>query len=421
MLFIWNLIIFALVNRLITIDMKKILILALLLCGFIQARAHRFEWTDKTGVTWSVFTYEDWGVFIEGCSQTAGDLVIPSKVFDGETEYEVTDIQGQAFFGLSDLTSVTIPESVIAIGESAFEECSGLTSITIPDNVTSIGDKTFSSCSNLESITLPSGIKYIGEELFCGCTRLSQLTIPSGVTLIGNRAFSGCKSLTNLTLPDCLEEIGDAAFTNCSSLTNIVIPEGVSFIEEYTFRGCSNLSEVSLPSGLLKIKYEAFSGCTSLTSITLPEGLKTLDDASFCGCSNLVNVTIPSSIDYLGADAFRDCPKLTIIDCYRKEADLFENCKAKEYPGYTYDSAFSNYDATLNVPYKSIEEYKNAYVWMKFKTISAIPSSIPTGVTSIDANNINDNSWFTLDGRMLNSRPTKKGIYIQGGKKFVHM
>lgn len=123
--------------------MKKLISLAFLLCVFMQAKAHRFEWTDNTGVTWSIFTYDDWGVFIEGCSQTAGNLVIPSKVFDGETEYEVTAIQGQAFFGLSDLTSVTVPESVTTIEDSAFEECSGLTSIIIPDNVTSIGDKTF--------------------------------------------------------------------------------------------------------------------------------------------------------------------------------------------------------------------------------------------------------------------------------------
>jgi hypothetical protein len=100
---------------------------------------------------------------------------------------------------------------------------------------------------------------------------------------------------------------------------------------------------------------------------------------------------------------------------------LFENCKANEYPGYTYVSAFSNYDAILQVPFKSIENYKNAYVWMNFKEIIAIPSTIPTGVTSVYANNANDNSWFKLDGRMLNSRPTMKGIYIQGGKKVIIM
>lgn len=45
--------------------------------------------------------------------------------------------------------NVVIPNAVIAIGESAFEDCSSLTGIVIPDSVTSIGDNAFRGCPKL--------------------------------------------------------------------------------------------------------------------------------------------------------------------------------------------------------------------------------------------------------------------------------
>ena len=48
-----------------------------------------------------------------------------------------------AFYNCSELTSVTIGDSVTIIGNYAFSGCRGLTSITIPDSVTRIGDSAF--------------------------------------------------------------------------------------------------------------------------------------------------------------------------------------------------------------------------------------------------------------------------------------
>ena len=52
-------------------------------------------------------------------------------------------------------------DSVINIGNNAFEECNGLTSITIPNSVISIGDKAFEECVNLESVTIENGVEII--------------------------------------------------------------------------------------------------------------------------------------------------------------------------------------------------------------------------------------------------------------------
>lgn len=67
---------------------------------------------------------------------------------------------------------VTIPNSVISIGDGAFASCSSLKSVTIPGSVTSIGGEAFSYCSNLTSVTIPNSVTEIGVGVFRGCTEL---------------------------------------------------------------------------------------------------------------------------------------------------------------------------------------------------------------------------------------------------------
>ncbi len=120
-----------------------------------------------------------------------GDVVIPSTVSYNSQTYNVTSIGLMAFF-YSDLTSITIPNSVTSIGDHAFGYCSGLTSITIPNSVTSIGRGAFQNCSGLTSITIPNGVTSIGNYAFSDCSGLTSITIPNSVTSIGNDAFYYC-------------------------------------------------------------------------------------------------------------------------------------------------------------------------------------------------------------------------------------
>ena len=98
--------------------------------------------------------------------------VITADMFDG-----YTSIGNYAFSFCTDLTSVTIPNSVTSIGNSAFYYCSRLTSITIPNSVTSIGDYAFFKCTRLTSVMIGNSVISIGDKAFYSCTGLTSVTI----------------------------------------------------------------------------------------------------------------------------------------------------------------------------------------------------------------------------------------------------
>ena len=108
--------------------------------------------------------------------------VVSSYTFSTTGEHTVkytlvdnTIIEERTFSSCYNLTSVTIPNSVISIGQSAFYECENLNSITIPDSVTTIGSYVFNSCSGLTSVTIPNSVTSIGEYAFKGCSGLTSI------------------------------------------------------------------------------------------------------------------------------------------------------------------------------------------------------------------------------------------------------
>ena len=125
---------------------------------------------------------------------------------------------------------------VTKIEEEAFLLCTNLTNITIPDSVTSIETNAFSECYSLKSITIPDSVTSIGEAAFANCTSLTSITIGNGVTSIGYAAFGRCSSLTSITIPDSVTSIGEGAFANCTSLTAINFLGDAPKIENYSFQ-----------------------------------------------------------------------------------------------------------------------------------------------------------------------------------------
>ena len=162
-------------------------------------------------------------------------------------------------------------------------------SVTIPDEVTAIGDSAFADCETLTSVTIPSGVKSLGEGAFAGCTALGSVTLPEGLKDLGTETFAYCTALTEITIPGSVSEIGESVFAGCTALRSVTIPDGVKTIGE-----------------------SAFAGCTALTEVTLPESVTAIGDSAFYDCTELTGVVIPAAVKSIGSDAFADCPFLII-------------------------------------------------------------------------------------------------------------
>ena len=279
-----------------------------------------------------------------------------------------------AFWNCTSLTSITIPNSVTSIGDSAFRNCSGLTSVTIPDGVTNIDDCAFDGCTSLTSVIIPDGVTSIGHYAFYDCTGLTSVTIPDSVTGIGNEAFSRCDKLQNIYITDIVTWCHSSTlynlmkytssnknlYLNNELVTTLIIPNGVMSIFPYVFARCSGLTSVTIPNSVTTIGEYAFYKCSSLTSIVIPNSVKDIGEYAFDNtlwynnqpnglvyagkvaykykgtmpsntsivlkegtlgiagyafydCRGLTSMTIPDSVTEIGSYAFSGCRELTSI------------------------------------------------------------------------------------------------------------
>lgn len=157
----------------------------------------------------------------------------------------VTEIGENAFTYCQDLASIILSPSLQAISNDMLRDCISLTSITIPESVTAIGASAFSN-SGLTSITIPSTVTTLGSRAFAGCESLTSMDIQANVSTIPNNFAQGCP-LTSLTLPSTLQTIGASAFVsvNVIQITELTIPASVTSIGDYAFTG-NNASQMTL-------------------------------------------------------------------------------------------------------------------------------------------------------------------------------
>ena len=226
-----------------------------------------------SGLTYAIYSDH---VEISGFTGSEANIVIPEKIAD----LPVTAIGFGAFYGLSSLKSITLPDSLTVIDTAAFYNCSSLTGVDIPASVTTIGDNAFFGCSSLTEITIPRKLAFLGNGAFLGCSSiekfkvdaynynfkaisgvlfnysqtelllfpagngLTEYTVENNITSISPYAFANCFSLKNITFGNNLNSIGSGAFINCSSLNHVIMKTSVRNIDVYAFSGCSALSDI---------------------------------------------------------------------------------------------------------------------------------------------------------------------------------
>lgn len=232
----------------------------------------------------------------------------------------------------SSVTKVVVNSGVTTVGENAFRGMD-MTTTTLPETLTAIGETAFYGCEDLVGITIPSGVTRIQKNAFGGCSALAYATLPNTVTVIEDFAFDDCANLTSIDLPSGLKNIGAGAFRD-TGLTSIKVPGGaalgkvafgrsslvsaeleygITAIPDDCFAHCENLKKVAIPSTVKSIGENAFYFCRSLDNVEVPDSVKTVGDSGFYHCDALVNISLGNGIEEIGYQAFRFCDSLREI------------------------------------------------------------------------------------------------------------
>ena len=337
--------------------MKKLLLLLLTLLLLPMAVSAQEE-VEIDGIYYRIEIWQ--AIVISHPDKYSDDIVIPSTVYYDGINYNVTEIDDEAFIDCSDLTSVVIPSSVELILGNPFQGCSSLASIVVDE-----GNRWYDSRDNCNAIVIKRGDSRPVNMLIAGC---KNTLIPSSVTSIDDDAFSG-SGLTSITIPSSVTSIGWSAFSNCSSLESVTIPASVTDIGGGVFTGCNSLASIVVEEG--NPQFDSRDNCNAIIDKTydmliagcintvIPSSVTIIGESAFKGLS-MTSIVIPSSVTDILSYAFASCSALTDVYCF-----------AENVPS-TSSSAFnwSSYQtATLHVLATSIEKYKNAAPWKDFKNI----------------------------------------------------
>ena len=152
-----------------------------------------------------------------GCHAVKGN-VLESIVYFGNEENPYLLLQRAEN---EEITSVVMPESTKFVGDHAFYGCTDLETVSIADGVKALGNSVFRDCDSLRSIVIPGSVKTVGDSVFMESDRLESVVISEGVTRLGDDVFLSCDGLTSVVVPKSMMRMGKSVFGFCPDLKNI--------------------------------------------------------------------------------------------------------------------------------------------------------------------------------------------------------
>ena len=333
--------------------------LAFTLCSAIEKITVAENNTAYQSIDGSLYTKDGTTLIQYAIQKTAMELVIP----DGVTTIaraalatspnltsitlpdSLTSIGIAAFYWCTNLESIKIPDGVSVISKSAFYGCYALEKVEL-GNVTKIEDSAFSQCP-LTSLTLPNGLLSIGEGAFDGI--LMSIKIPATVTYIGSNAFRSdtliiyCEAESQ---PSDWEENWNGAgcpiVWDCNNNDKAddgkiyVVADGLRYIiQDGTATVAQQLRTITAANIPATVTYKdteysvtaigekAFYYCTQLTSVTIPDSVTAIGNSAFSVCDSLKSITVSDNVLAMGEDVFSSCWQLIIYCEAESEPDAW--------------------------------------------------------------------------------------------------
>ena len=351
----------------------------------------------------------------------SGSIIIPNTVEYNNKNFSVVSIESNAFSGCSELTSITVPESVTSIGESAFSGCNNLDSITIngdvdvsnaglyftkdglryhvlnknsveitndyysgdiviPANVTAgntfavtgIEYGAFSYSTDITSITINSNIDVSNAELYFTKDGIKYHVLDNNSVKIAEKSYSGNIVIpTSITAGNIFSVVGIeyGAFSYSTDITSITINcnvdvsnAGLYFTKNGIRYHVLNKNSVEVCNGGY-YSYSNYSGDVVIpSSVTAGNTFAVIgiDNYVFSGCTSLTSITIPESVTHIGESAFSGCTKLTKVTCLATT------------PPEAATNSFENYNGYLYIPCEGKDDYDVDACWGSFKHVECI-------------------------------------------------
>ena len=282
------------------------------------------DWSDKILAELTYELLEDGTYSVTGYSnEDATAVVIPATYRD----VKVSTVVARAFWGKTNVTSLTIADGVTALGNYAFGQ-TGIKSVIIPDSVTECGDGIFQKCQALEKAVLGRGLTQTPSSMFYLCGNLKEVDIPENVTAIGQYTFTDT-GITELHFKSPTLTLAKYAVYKAEKLHTVVFEEGVEQINvatlNYPFYYCAQLTTLRFPSTLNSVSANLWSQMSSLESIEVADRNETYKavDGILYNAELTKMIKVPSSkagvvniqrgVTNIASSAFWCCDKITAV------------------------------------------------------------------------------------------------------------
>ncbi|MBQ8704014.1 MAG: leucine-rich repeat protein [Bacteroidales bacterium] len=334
----------------------------------------------------------------------------------GWWDWNPTALAHHLYIGGQEVINLVVPEGVTSIGRDAFYGLTSMTSVTLPSTLDTIGQFAFGDCNGLVRVNYNGTLAdwcnigfYEGSTahtLYIGGNKVTNLVIPEGVTAIKPYAFYGIQDLVSVVFPEGLQCIGHHAFEGVWSVT-YTIPSTVTSIGELALRGntvyfnaanCTNLANNAMPD---------------LNTIVVGEGVQTLP-------TNLITTNtytlrmqgMPPVADEYAFDRLRSDAQVQVpcgyLSLYQSApawstlTNMVEtNTYAIRFGNDEYGSAWVTIDATCTTPAQVVAGAYQYYHFVRWtdgvtdnpRTISLTQDTLLTPVFAIDTYYVYGNTW----------------------------